>query len=345
MRRLLAAVVLSLAACVPASTVAPSPTLAPQATAAPSPGPTCEGSSRPAFGLVDTTPTLPALAGATRITFFFATHTHGELVRPDRVTFAHYAGRLAELRRSLPDPATSLFVGNGDDVSARLCGVRTAGRHVVDAFNAGGLDANTFGFNEVADDLAPDELRERVRSSRFTWLSANVLELDKSDVFAKAQGARRWIVKDLGGVRVGLTGLIVPSPAQRMIPYSYGRYFSVIDPVDAMREVIPLMRRDGAQVIVVLSHMDIATMERVATEVGGIDAILGSHVWEPSRTKVVGRTILADGHNNMHQIGQLDLLVREGAVAAHVFSLHAVRLTSPVHAEVASALERHVSTR
>lgn len=47
----------------------------------------------------------------------------------------------------------------------------------------------------------------------------------------------------------------MPSPAAGYRPPSYGRDLTVVDPVDAMREVIPLMRRDGAQLIVVLSHM------------------------------------------------------------------------------------------
>jgi 2',3'-cyclic-nucleotide 2'-phosphodiesterase (5'-nucleotidase family) len=341
MRTLLAAIALAAVACSPVPTAAPSVSSTAAPTAAASAGPLCDGAR--SDGLADTTGALPSIPGARRITFFFSTHTHGELVRPDRVTFAHYAGHVAALRRALPDPSASLFLGNGDDTTQRLCGVRTGGRHVVDAFNAGALDANTYGFNEIADDIASEELRALVAASRFTWLSANVLELDGSDVFAKAQGARRWLVKDVGGVRIGLTGLIVPSPAQGMIPYSYGRSVKVIDPVEAMREVVPLMRRDGAQLIVVLSHMDIETMERVARDVDGVDAILGSHVWQPSAMKSVGRTILADGHDNMQQIGQLDVLVRDGAVAAHAFSVHAVRLSSPVHPEVAAALDRYVA--
>lgn len=341
MRALVLTAVLAVVACAPAAPTSPSASVAPAPTAAASNSPACEG-ARADF-IADTTAALPSIAGAKRITFFFATHTHGELVRPDRVTFAHYAGHVAALRRALPDPSASLFLGNGDDTSQRLCGIRTGGRHVIDAFNAGALDANTYGFNEIAEDVAPDELRGLVAASRFSWLSANVLELDGRDVFAQAQGARKWLVKDVGGVRVGLTGLIVPSPAQGMIPYSYGRTVKVIDAVDAMRETVPLMRRDGAQLVVVLSHMDIETMERVARDVEGIDAILGSHLWQPSVMKTVGRTILADGHNNMQQIGQLDVLVRDGAVAAHAFSVHAVRPSSPVHAEVAAALDRYVA--
>jgi 2',3'-cyclic-nucleotide 2'-phosphodiesterase (5'-nucleotidase family) len=343
MKRSLVALVVVLSAC-----ASPSPASAPPATRASTAAAlNCTGAVS-AAGAFDTPVNVPAGGGTTRVTLFVGTHTHGDLIRPDGVTFAHHAGVVRELRAALPDPAKSLFLGNGDDLSATLCGLSTGGRHVIDAFNAGGLDADTFGFNEVASDvsrLEPAQVRQLVAASRFTWVSANVLELDRSDVFAKAQGARRWIVKDLGGLRVGLTGLIVPSPASGFIPPSYGRDLAVIDPVEAMREVVPLMRRDGAQLIVVLSHLDGETMERVAREVVGIDAILGSHIGFTSMSKIVGSTILADGHDNMHQIAEVDLFVRDGRVVDRAFSLHAVRRSSAEQPDVAATLERHVATR
>ena len=69
----------------------------------------------------------------------------------------------------------SLMVGNGDDLSdelpvpAVLGGgtIGTEGRHAVEVFNAAGMDANTYGFNEL--DYLPDRtdrLRELVRRSR-----------------------------------------------------------------------------------------------------------------------------------------------------------------------------------
>jgi len=337
-----AALIVVLSAC-----ASPSPAAAPTAARTTATEPNCTGAVDPT-GTFDTPVKLPAGEGAIRVTLFVGTHTHGDLIRPDRVTFAQHAGVVRELRAALPDPAKSLFLGNGDDLSATLCGRPTGGRHVVDAFNAGGLDADTYGFNEVASDvsrLEPAQIRQLVAASRYTWVSANVLELDHSDVFAKAQGARRWIVKDLRGIRVGLTGLIVPNPAPGFLPPTYGRDLAVIDPVEAMREVVPLMRRDGAQLIVVLSHMDGDTMERVAREVAGIDAIVGSHIGFTSMSKVVGNTILADGHDNMHQIAEVDLFVRDGRVVERAFSLNAVRPSSGKQADVAAILESYLATR
>jgi 2',3'-cyclic-nucleotide 2'-phosphodiesterase (5'-nucleotidase family) len=98
-------------------------------------------------------PRRPEPRGGRVVTIFHETHTHGNLAgaheREHDVTFAEYAGLVNALRACLPNPDDSLFVGNGDDVSRALDGYRTDGRHTVEAFNAAGLAADTFGFSEV----------------------------------------------------------------------------------------------------------------------------------------------------------------------------------------------------
>ena len=117
-------------------------------------------------------------AGARLVTLFHETHTHGNLT-----TFAEYVGHLSALRACLPDSDNSLFLGNGDDISPGLGNVSTDGRHVIDAFDAAGLDVDTFGFNEIffGEGYDPPEkgtaqVRELVGDSRFSWVSANVRE-------------------------------------------------------------------------------------------------------------------------------------------------------------------------
>ena len=57
---------------------------------------------------------------------------------------------------------------------------------------------------------------------------------------------------------------------------------TLLDPVKALREVVPRMRAAGAQVVVVLSHLFVEEMQRVAEQVDGVDAILGSHQGPPT---------------------------------------------------------------
>ena len=230
------------------------------------------------------------------------------------------------LRACLPDPAKSLFLGNGDDISPTLNGVRTGGQHTIDAFNAAGFDANTFGFSET--ELVA-VLRERVAASRFTWVSANVREGDSPDeVFAFAQGARPWIIKELAGVRVGITGLrgVTFSPGQPPPPEEEG--VRVVDEVKAMKQVLQQMHAAGAQIVVLLSHMIHEDTLRVVRSVEGIDVALGTHLADATlppdlQPEIVNGSIVAvAGPDDMQGLGQLNLTIRDGQIVDYAFRRH-----------------------
>jgi 2',3'-cyclic-nucleotide 2'-phosphodiesterase (5'-nucleotidase family) len=284
--------------------------------------------------------------GAVVVTIFHETHTHGDLAggmnSPPNVTFARYVGLRNALRACLPDPANSLFLGNGDDISPTLKGVRTDGQHTIDAFNAAGLDANTFGFSET--ELVA-VLRERVAASRFTWVSANVREGDSPDeVFAFAQGARPWIIKDLAGVRVGITGLrgVTFSPGQPPPPEEEG--VRVVDEVKAMKQVLQQMHAAGAQIVVLLSHMIHEDTLRVVRSVEGIDVALGTHVGDATlQPEIVNGSIVAvAGPYDMQGLGQLDLTIRDGQIVDYAFRRHIPSATGPVDREVEAVLARYL---
>jgi hypothetical protein len=56
----------------------------------------------------------------------------------------------------------------------------------------------------------------------------------------------------------------------------------LLDPVRALREVVPKMRVAGAQVVVVLSHLFWEQAEQVARQVDGVNVILGSRQGPPT---------------------------------------------------------------
>jgi len=325
--------------------------------------PGCGGSRERSVGITE-----PAQKTATKpgdavvVTLFHETHTHGSLAgTPDRpldVTFARYVGLRNALRSRLREPANSLFLGNGDDVSPILNGVRTDGRHTIDAFNAAGIDADTFGFNELhvlSEDSPPSEqdlarLRELVTASHFAWVSANVREGGNPDeVFASAQGARRWVIKDVGGVRIGLTGLVSASPALGIpaLPPGLEASMRVLDPVQAMRETLPQMRAAGAEVVVLLSHMSEDDTRRVVRAVKGIDVALGTHLGEatPQPELVNGTLVAVAGPDEMQALGQLDLTIRDRRIVDYAFRRHVVSASGPADSKVEAALARYLEPK
>jgi 2',3'-cyclic-nucleotide 2'-phosphodiesterase (5'-nucleotidase family) len=336
-----------------------------------------QGATAPATAA--TTPPVPAPAlapqahagrGEVVITLFHETHIHGGLLgldyqgQPaDGRTFANYAGVLDQQRKRLA-PGASLFLGNGDDLSdeleipAILGGgtIQTGSQHVLEAFAAAGLDADTFGFD--MDQYLPDRIghvRALVARSRFAWVSANVRDGGHPfEAFGAEQGARLWVLKQVGGVQVGITGVVSPdfvqgdgAHAARVAPT-----VAVLDPVQALREVVPRMRAAGAQVVVVLSHLFFEEMEQVARQAGGVDAILGSHEGpQPygylDQPRVVGTTILSVAGNDMAALGQLDLVVRrsDGRVVRFGFQRHQLTKDGPSSPAVKAILDRYRTAR
>ncbi len=84
---------------------------------------------------------------------------------------------------------------------------------MIEGWNAVGLDVATFGNHEF--DFGAAVLAERVRESRFPWLSANVLDRATGQPFGGARRGRAW---DFDGVRVGVVGLTTPEAARTSNP-------------------------------------------------------------------------------------------------------------------------------
>jgi 2',3'-cyclic-nucleotide 2'-phosphodiesterase (5'-nucleotidase family) len=127
---------------------------------------------------------------------------------------------------------------------------------------------------------------------------------------------------------------------------------TLLDPVQALREVVPRMRAAGAQVVVVLSHLFFEEMEQVARQVEGVDAILGSHEGpQPygylDKPRLVGTTILSVAGNNMAALGQLDLVVRrsDGRVVRFGFQRHQVAPNGPSSPAAKAILDRYLAAR
>jgi 2',3'-cyclic-nucleotide 2'-phosphodiesterase (5'-nucleotidase family) len=338
------------------------------------------GATAPATAATAPTAPAPKLAPLTRagrgevvVTLFHETHMHGGLlgldqqstagpVPADGRSFANYAGVLDQQRRRLA-PGASVFVGNGDDLSDELeipqvlggGTVATQGRHVIEAFNAAGLDADTFGYD--MDQYLPDRIghvRDLVARSRFAWVSANVREGSRpSQALAAEQGARLWVLKRVAGIQVGITGVVSPdfqqgdgAHAARVAPT-----VTLLDPVQALGEVVPKMRAAGAQVVVVLSHLFFEELQQVAEQVDGVDAILGSHEGPPTgflaEPLVVGGTVLSVAGNNMAAVGQLDLVVRrgDGRVVRFGFQRHQLSKDGPSSPAVKAVLDRYRTAR
>ncbi|MCP3140422.1 bifunctional metallophosphatase/5'-nucleotidase [Pyxidicoccus xibeiensis] len=210
---------------------------------------------------------------------------------PVRVTLLHLAdvyqvqpveegrrgglARVATLRKqALKESPHVLTVLGGDTLSPSVeslidvDGKGLKGRHMVDAWNALGLDYAVLGNHEF--DFGDEALRERIRESRFPWLGANVEDTQAGGLFA---GVKAYEVRELGGVKLGLFGVVLPE-TQGSSKAGPDTHFG--DFCEASRNAVAKLREAGATVVVGLTHLTLE-QDRALAKCVKVEAILGGH--------------------------------------------------------------------
>jgi 2',3'-cyclic-nucleotide 2'-phosphodiesterase (5'-nucleotidase family) len=258
----------------------------------------------------------------TTITVLHDTHFHGHFEDPHS-DIARYFSLVGE-RKDAADHA--LFLGNGDDIAPSLLSGVFRGHHMIEAFNAAPIDYNTFGNHEF--DYGPDQLRELVEESEtFTWVSANVRDSETDGVFAEEVGAELFVIEEVGGVDVGITGL---GPRDMAGITSMGDAAYEMPYVEAMEEVVPQMQDAGADLILVASHLCGTDARVLAEEVDGIDAIVGDHCAEVlEEPEYINDTIVSLVGHEFEYLGEITLEVVDGDVDDWSFQLHDLEAIDP----------------
>ncbi|ELZ21498.1 5'-nucleotidase [Haloterrigena salina JCM 13891] len=280
--------------------------------------------------------------GSTTVRLLHDTHLHGSMGSPDEaLNVANYFGLMCDLAADAPD-GNALVVGNGDDLHTSVESSVFDGGHMVSLFNAGPLEYDTYGNHEF--DNGPESLRENVADSEFTWVSANVRDERTDDVFAAEEGARRYAIEEIDGVKFGITGL---APADTPDVSSVGDHVEVLDPETAVEAVVSELRDEGADAIVLLSHLASPVAQEVVASVDGIDVAVGDHaamVYDEPET-VDGAVVSVVG-DEFDYVGQLDLEVGNDGLVDHSFERYdlAEQVESgevTPHEEVQSLLEEY----
>ncbi len=207
--------------------------------------------------------------------------------------------RLSTLRKQvLKESPNTLFLLAGDTISPSVESITYKGRQMIDAWNAVGLDYSVLGNHEF--DFGPAVLRERMSESKFKWLGANVIDAKTGKTFGNTP---LFEVRELGGVKVGIVGLVLPETKTTSAP---GPDVEFRDVCETAKQIIPQIRAAGAQTIVALTHLSMREDKQLARCAPGIDVIVGGHehtLLESSAAGVPIFKMTADGR----QMGRIDL--------------------------------------
>lgn len=162
------------------------------------------------------------------------------------------------------------FFGPSALGTAEVDGERLAGRQMVAALNALGLDYATFGNHEF--DVEQQQFFRLLGEAEFAWVSSNVVGAD-SAALPGVWARRVFTAHDADGdsARVGLLGVTLNA--------NEPPYVRIGDAVEAARDEAAALEGE-ADVVVALTHLTLAEDEALAGAVPTLDLVLGGHEHE-----------------------------------------------------------------
>lgn len=196
------------------------------------------------------------------------------------------------------NPQAITTVG-GDFLSPSLLSGTIQGEQMIALFNAVGIDVVTFGNHEF--DFGPEVLKQRIAESKFPWIGTNVHGKDGKPF---AGSVERW-TRTVGDIKVGMLGVITPESARLS---SGGASVVFSDVQKSVAAGVAALKAEGANVVVVLTHLTFEEDRQLAGKVKGIDLILGGHDHDPISFYEGSTLILKAGHDAQY-LGVVDLTV------------------------------------
>lgn len=226
----------------------------------------------------------------------------------------------------------TIFTLSGDFLSPSLMSGVMKGRQMVDMLNRIGVDYVSLGNHEF--DFGLDVFKERLKESRFVTVTSNALENGRP-----FSGVSRYAIKDFGAIKVGIFGIITPLTKQIVRLPDTVTFPGVIE---TSRKMVAELKAKGANVIIAMTHLDLADDVELGESVAGIDLILGGHDHEPVELKV-GRTLIIKCGADAKLVGRVDISWDDARRSASVKNVLFIPVDSTVKEDkdIAIAVSRH----
>jgi sulfur-oxidizing protein SoxB len=207
----------------------------------------------------------------------------------------------------------TLFLDGGDTWQNSYTSMVSKGQDMVDCMALLKPDAMT-GHWEFT--LGTKRVKELIGQLGFPFLAQNVRDTEWDEPAFEAMK-----MFERGGVKVAVIGQALPYTAianpRWMIP---NLSFGIRE--NDLRANVEKARKEGAQLVVLLSHNGFDVDRKLASRVSGIDVILTAHTHDalPEVVKV-GKTLLVASGSHGKFLSRLDLDVRGGEVKGYRFKL------------------------
>ena len=171
-------------------------------------------------------------------------------------------------------------------------------------YNLMGYDAFTPGEVDLSWGVA--ELKKMGKKAKFSILLANLQDLKtKKPVF------RPYLIKEMGGIRVGLFGLLSNRFSGSLDPHDKVA-FRLTDPMEAAKQVIAELKKKKCKAIIVVAHMDESEQRKLAETFREVYFVVSGHERGLKRQPVEVRNaqILTAGTRGEY-LGQMEFFLKE----------------------------------
>jgi 5'-nucleotidase len=274
------------------------------------------------------TPLLEVSARETLITILHTNDTHSQ-IDPLPDNDKQYGGKGGVARRATlvkrvrKENPNTLMIDAGDVFQGTPYFNFYKGEVEYKSMSLIGYDVVTLGNHDF--DNGVDALVSAMKFANFDFVSSNY-ELHGTPLEPRV---KRYVVRVLGGVRVGLFGLGI-SPDNLITPENF-KGVKYVDPIKSARAVVEILRqRERCQLVICMSHLGYYPNAKegeigdtqVASQVDGIDFIASGHthtfMQKPVLTKQPSgndTVIFQVGKSGIY-VGRVDFKLRAGKVIA-----------------------------
>jgi 2',3'-cyclic-nucleotide 2'-phosphodiesterase/3'-nucleotidase len=300
-------------------------------------------------------------SGPVKITILQTSDLHGRVHPVDSVQDKDLGGSLsrvaAAVRRIRAEERNVLLLDSGDTIQGapEQAIAFAAGRPdpIVAAMNLTGYDAMALGNHEF--DFGLPRTRASRGQARFPWLSANAIGPDRKPAFDP------YVVKTVGGVRVGILGLTTSSAGASSRSVLAGTTFE--DPATAAFRWVPVLRHtERCDLVIAIAHEGLSSQPRpggskrgerqdaawrIAMGVTGLDLLLMGHTHVVIRPMRLGNTWVAEPGRWGEALTRFDVTLDGPEGARRVADIRgetlAMRAVPPDPEIVAASEETHAA--
>ena len=197
-----------------------------------------------------------------------------------------------------------LVLSGGDMWTGPAISTWFEGQSMAEVLNGMGYAAAAVGNHEF--DFGLEALRARSLQSDFPFVSANVR--DASGATPQEWGIEPYVVIERNGIQVGIVGLTTTSTPVTTNPNNL-RDLQFLDYEDALREIVPQARADGAELLLVAGHLCRSELETLAHNVGDLDLhFMGGGHCNELFTQTIAGTVLVGGGYHLTSYARVDFL-------------------------------------